>query len=72
MLLFIIVFCLILLFSPSQQFFSYVRTDLPKLNQCYADVPARLAHFTHSASIFEIERPKGSVIRGRGTSIHRT
>ena len=36
----------------------------------YTDVPARPAHFTHSALIFRNRKTQRSLIRGRGTSIH--
>ena len=35
----------------------------------YTDVPAGLAHFMHSASIFRIRKTQRSLVRGRGTSI---
>ena len=38
----------------------------------YTDVPARLAHFTHTASIFWNRKTQRSFIRGRGTSILTT
>ena len=40
------------------------------LHLLYTDVPARLAHFTHSVSIFCNSKTQRSLIRGRDTSIH--
>ena len=36
----------------------------------YTDVPVRLAHFTHSASILWNRKNQRSLVRGRGTSIY--
>ena len=35
----------------------------------YTGVSAKLAHFTHSASIFRNRKTQRSLVRGRGTSI---
>ena len=47
--------------------FSHLFTFIKVLS--YTGVPARLAHFTHSASIFRNRKTQRSLVRGRGTSI---
>ena len=58
----------ILICCSRRKGFGHLFTFTIKALTC-TNVPARLAHFTHSASIIFNRKTQRSLIRGRGTSI---